>query len=78
MYFSKIALFAIAAYGFSLAGITGNVVDESGAPVKNAAVTVRTLPNLLANSRTPGRKTPSISRSTRVTERPDYIRTATG
>lgn len=52
MNFSKIALFAVAAYGFSLAAITGNVVDESGAPVKNAAVTVRTLPNLLANART--------------------------
>ena len=46
MNFSKIALFAVAAYGFSQAAITGNVVDESGAPVKNAAVTVRTLPNL--------------------------------
>ena len=52
MNFSKIALFAFAAYSFSLAGITGNVVDESGAPVHNAAVTVRTLPNLLANART--------------------------
>ena len=43
---------AVAAYGFSQAAITGNVVDESGAPVQNAAVTVRTLPNLLANART--------------------------
>ena len=52
MIFSKFALFAVAAYGFSQAAITGNVVDESRAPVKNAAVTVRTLPNLLANART--------------------------
>ncbi len=52
MNFSKIALFAVAAYSFSQATITGNVVDESGAPVKNAAVTVRTLPNLLASART--------------------------
>ena len=52
MYFSKVALFAVAAYDFSLAGITGNVVDESGTPVHNAAVTIRTLPNLLASART--------------------------
>ena len=52
MKFSKIAIFAAAACSFSLAGITGTVVDESGAPIKNAAVTVRTLPNLLANART--------------------------
>lgn len=44
MNFSKIALFAVAAYGFSQAAITGNVVDESGAPVKNAAITGRPLP----------------------------------
>lgn len=31
MNFSKIALFAVAAYSFSQATITGNVVDESGA-----------------------------------------------
>lgn len=44
MNFSKIALFAVAAYDFSQAAITGNVVDESGAPVKNAAITGRPLP----------------------------------
>ena len=55
MNFSKFGIFAFATFAAVSAvqaGITGNVIDESGAPVKNAAVTVRTLPNLLANART--------------------------
>ena len=49
MNFSKFGIFAfatLAAVSAVQAAITGNVVDESGAPVKNAAVTVRTLPHL--------------------------------
>ena len=53
MAFPKIGIFAIATLAATTqASIKGNIVDESGAPVHNAAVTVRTLPKLIANART--------------------------
>ncbi len=55
MNFSKIGIFAfatLAAISAAQAGISGSIVDESGAPIHNAAVTVRTLPKLIANART--------------------------
>ncbi len=51
MKFSKIGLFAFAACAIAQADIKGSIVDESGNPVHNAAVTTRTLPNLLSNMR---------------------------
>ena len=52
MKFSKISIFAFAACALAQADIKGSIVDESGNPVHNAAVTTRTLPNLLSNTRT--------------------------
>ena len=55
MAFPKIGIFAfatLAAISAAQAGISGSIVDESGAPIHNAAVTVRTLPKLIANART--------------------------
>ena len=55
MAFPKIDIFAfatLAAFSATQAGISGTIVDESGTPVHNAAVTVRTLPKLIANART--------------------------
>ena len=51
MKFSKIIIFAFAASAIAQADIKGSIVDESGNPVHNAAVTSRTLPNLLSNTR---------------------------
>ena len=54
MNFSKFGIFAFATFAAVSAvqaGITGNVIDESGAPVHNAAVTVRTFPDLLSSAR---------------------------
>jgi len=51
MKFSKIVIFAFAASAIAQADIKGSIVDESGNPVHNAAVTTRTLPNLLSNTR---------------------------
>ena len=55
MNLSKIGIFAfatLAAISATQAGISGVIVDESGSPVQNAAVTIRTLPKLIANART--------------------------
>jgi beta-glucosidase len=55
MAFPKIGIFAfatLAAISAAQAGISGSIVDESGSPVQNAAVTIRTLPKLIANART--------------------------
>ena len=55
MNFSKIGILAIASLTVATvtqAGIKGAIVDESGNPVHNAAVTIRVLPNLVANART--------------------------
>ena len=55
MAFPKIGIFAfatLAAFSATQAGISGTIVDESATPVHNAAVTVRTLPKLIANVRT--------------------------
>lgn len=52
MKLSKIGIFAIAACAIAQADITGTVIDESGAPLHNAVVTIRTLPSLLASART--------------------------
>ena len=51
MKFSKIIIFAFVASAIAQADIKGSIVDESGNPVHNAAVTTRTLPNLLSNTR---------------------------
>ena len=51
MKFSEIIIFAFAASAIAQADIKGSIVDESGNPVHNAAVTTRTLPNLLSNTR---------------------------
>lgn len=53
MKFYKIGVFAFATFAIAAqASINGTIVDESGAPVHNAAITVRTLPKLIANART--------------------------
>ena len=54
MKLSKIGIFALATITATTAqaSIKGSVVDESGNPVHNAAVTIRTLPNLLSSART--------------------------
>ncbi|MCQ2106138.1 MAG: glycoside hydrolase family 3 C-terminal domain-containing protein [Fibrobacter sp.] len=47
-------MFALAVPGFSAvpsASVSGNVVDAQGAPVKDAVVSVKTLPNLLPDAR---------------------------
>jgi beta-glucosidase len=54
MFFPKIGISAIVTFAVATtaqAGIKGTIVDESGNPVHNAAVTIRTLPNLIANAR---------------------------
>jgi beta-glucosidase len=54
MFFPKIGISAIVTLAVATvtqAGIKGAIVDESGNPVHNAAVTIRTLPNLVANAR---------------------------
>ncbi|MBR6854343.1 MAG: carboxypeptidase regulatory-like domain-containing protein, partial [Fibrobacter sp.] len=55
MFFPKIGISAIVTLAVATAaqaGIKGAIVDESGNPVHNAAVTIRVLPNLVANART--------------------------
>ena len=52
MKLSAIGFFAVASLALSHAGIKGIVIDESGAPIKDATVTVRALPNLLSSART--------------------------
>jgi len=52
MKLSAIGFFAVASLAISHAGIKGAVIDESGAPIKDATVTVRALPNLLSSART--------------------------
>ena len=54
MKLSKIGIFALTTItaATAQASIKGSVVDESGNPVHNAAVTIRTLPNLLSSART--------------------------
>ena len=55
MFFPKIGISAIVTFAVATtaqAGIKGAIVDESGNPVHNAAVTIRVLPNLVANART--------------------------
>lgn len=52
MKISKIGIFAVAACSLAQADLTGTVIDESGSPIHNAAVTVRTLPSLLSKART--------------------------
>ena len=54
MFFPKNIISAIVTFAVATtaqAGIKGAIVDESGNPVHNAAVTIRTLPNLIANAR---------------------------
>ena len=52
MKLSAIGFFAVTSLALTHAGIRGNVIDESGAPIKNATVTVRALPKLVASART--------------------------
>jgi len=54
MKLSKFGIFALTTItaATAQASIKGSVVDESGNPVHNAAVTIRTLPNLLSSART--------------------------
>ena len=52
MKLSAIGFFAVASFALTHAGIKGTVIDESGAPIKDATVTVRALPNLLSSART--------------------------
>ena len=52
MKLTKIGIFAVAASTLAQADITGTVVDESGAPLQNAVVSMRELPSLLSNERT--------------------------
>ena len=52
MKLSAIGFFAVASIALSHAGIKGTVIDETGAPIKDATVTVRALPNLLSSART--------------------------
>ncbi len=52
MKLSAIGFFAVTSLAFAHAGIRGNVIDESGAPIKNTTVTVRALPKLVASART--------------------------
>lgn len=52
MKLTKIGIFAVAACTLAQADITGTVVDESGAPLQNAVVSMRNLPSLLSNART--------------------------
>ena len=51
MKFSKICIFTFSACAIAQADIKGFIVDETGFPVHNAAVTTRTLPNLLSDTR---------------------------
>ena len=51
MNFCKVGIFAIAACAIAQASVKGTIVDEAGNPVHNAAVTARTLPNLLSSAR---------------------------
>ena len=52
MKLSAIGFFAVASIALTHAGIKGTVIDETGAPIKDATVTVRALPNLLSSART--------------------------
>ena len=52
MKLSAIGFLAFASFALTHAGIKGTVIDESGAPIKDATVTVRALPNLLSSART--------------------------
>ena len=52
MKLSTIGFFFAAACTLVHADIKGNVLDESGAPIHNANVTIRSFPNLLSNART--------------------------
>ena len=52
MKLSAIGFLAFASFALTHAGIKGTVIDESGAPIQNATVTVRALPNLLSSART--------------------------
>ena len=54
MNISKISIFAFATFAAATAvqaSIKGTIVDESGSPIHNAAVTVRTFPDLLSSAR---------------------------
>ena len=52
MKLSAIGFLAFASFALTHAGIKGTVIDESGAPIPNATITVRALPNLLSSART--------------------------
>lgn len=52
MRLSKIGIFAVAACSLAQADLTGTVIDESGAPIHNAVVSIKTVPSLLSKTRT--------------------------
>ena len=52
MKLSAFGIFVAASCALVHANIKGSVFDESGAPIQNATVTIRVLPQLLSNART--------------------------